>query len=161
MNSLATRAPRYSALVMAVGTVCALGGFVAGTRAQARPPMIVVPIEQARFTPSDPARPEGAQIAVLRGDPATGPSDVLLELKKGGGTLHLHSSDYHLVLLQGTARHWAEGASEADAKPLGPGSYWFQPGNQAHGDSCLTDKCLMFITWDGKRDGRLAEPAKR
>lgn len=41
---------------------------------------------------------------------------------------------------------------------LGPGSYWFQPGEAAHGDSCLGDTCTMFITWAGKRDGRLASP---
>jgi hypothetical protein len=34
---------------------------------------------------------------------------MLLKLKKYGGSLHFHSSDYHLVLLQGTMRHWAEG----------------------------------------------------
>lgn len=160
MKSLWTLTSRVGALV-AVGTVCAVAGFTAGTRAQARRPMVVVPIEDARFTPSDPARPEGARIAVLRGDPATGPSDVLLELKKGGGAPHLHSADYHLVLLKGTAKHWADGSTEAATKPLGPGSYWFQPGNQAHSDTCLTDTCLMFITWDGKRDGRLVTPATR
>jgi quercetin dioxygenase-like cupin family protein len=86
---------------------------------------------------------------------------MLLKLKKLGGRLHIHTSDYHLTLLQGTMKHWAEGEQEADAKPLGPGSYWFQPGNQAHGDSCLTDECLMFVKWEGKRDAKLAEAPKK
>jgi quercetin dioxygenase-like cupin family protein len=86
---------------------------------------------------------------------------MLLKLKKYGGSLHFHSSDYHLVLLQGTMRHWAEGEQEAEAKPLGPGSFWFQSGNQAHGDSCLTDECLMFVKWEGKRDTKLAEAPKK
>lgn len=129
---------------------------LAGALAAEAPREVVVPFEEARFVPLDPARPEGPAMAVLRGDPDHGPSDMLLKLKKGGGRLHVHTSDYHLVLLQGTMKHWFAGESEEGAKPLGPGSYWFQPGNQAHADSCLTDECLMFIKWDGKRDGRLA-----
>jgi quercetin dioxygenase-like cupin family protein len=123
--------------------------------------MVVTPYQDARFAPIDPKQPDGPQIAVLWGDPAKGPSAMLLKLKKGGGRLHFHTSDYHLTLLQGTMKHWAEGESEADAKPLGPGSYWFQPGAQAHGDSCLTDECLMFVKWEGKRDGMLAETLKK
>lgn len=120
--------------------------------------MVVTPYEDVRFIPVDSTRPDGPQIGVLWGDPAKGPWAMLLKLKKGSGRLHYHSSDYHLVLLQGTAKHWAEGQQEADAKPLGPGSFWFQPGNQVHGDSCLTDECLMFVKWADKRDGMLAEP---
>ena len=82
---------------------------------------------------------------------------MLLKLQKAPGRLHFHTADYHLVLLQGTMKHWAEGTQEADAKLLSPGSYWFQPGNQAHGDSCLTDECLMFVHWSGRRDAHLAE----
>lgn len=117
--------------------------------------MIVAPIEAARFVPSDPARPIGTQIAILRGDPATGPSTMLMKLKKGGGTPHVHSADYQLVVIQGTMKHLSEGQTEDSAKPLEPGSYWFQPGGEAHSDLCLTDECLLHIVWSGKRDGRL------
>lgn len=117
--------------------------------------MIIVPIEAARFVPSDPARPNGTQIAILRGDPATGPSAILMKLKKGGGSLHVHSADYQLVVIQGTMKHLREGQTEESAKPLEPGSYWFQPGGKAHRDLCLADECLLHIVWSGKRDGRL------
>jgi hypothetical protein len=40
--------------------------------------MILTPIEDARFVPVDPQRPQGAQMAVLWGDPNTGPSATLL-----------------------------------------------------------------------------------
>jgi quercetin dioxygenase-like cupin family protein len=86
---------------------------------------------------------------------------MLLKFKKGEGRLHYHSSDYHLVLLQGTMKHWAEGEKVGGVKTLGPGSYWFQPGDQAHGDNCLTEDCLMFVKWEGKRDARLAETPKK
>ena len=96
--------------------------------------MVVVPFEDAKFVPVDPARPKGPELAVLWGDPATGPSAILLRFAKGDGRLHFHTSDYHLVVLQGTMKHWAEGQQAADAKSLRSGSYWFQPGNQVHGD---------------------------
>jgi hypothetical protein len=65
------------------------------------------------------------------------------------------------VVIQGTMRHRVKGEKESDAKPMGPGSYWFQPGNEAHGDSCVTDECVMFIKWEGKRDAKLAEEPKK
>jgi quercetin dioxygenase-like cupin family protein len=119
--------------------------------------MVVTPLQGARFVPTDPRRPDGTRLAVLWGDPAKGPSAILLELKKGGGRLHVHSSDYHLVLLEGAMKHLGEGERESEVKPLDLGSYWFQPGNQPHSDICLTDKCLMFIKWEGKRDSKPVE----
>lgn len=152
---------RRYAILLVVATGYALTGFAEGAFAGTQKQMVVTPSQDAKFVPLDPKQPDGAQIAVLWGDPTIGPSAMLLKVRKGGGRLHLHTSDYHLVLLEGTMKHWAEGDQEADAKPLGPGSYWFQPGNQAHADSCLTDECMMFVKWEGKRDGRLAEPPKK
>lgn len=121
------------------------------------PPMIVTPYEQAVFVPSNPDNPGGTQIAVLKGDPAAGPSTMLMRMKKGASPLHVHSSDYQLVVIEGTMKHLAAEQEESEAKPLGPGSYWFQPGEQAHSDACLADECLMYIVWSEKRDGRLVE----
>ena len=118
--------------------------------------MIVVPIESARFVPVDPAVPNGTQVAILSGDPESGPSTMLMRLRKGGGTPHLHSSDYRLVVLQGTMKHLGKGQDAASGTLLNPGSFWFQPGGKTHADPCLTDECLLFIVWAGKRDGRLA-----
>jgi quercetin dioxygenase-like cupin family protein len=138
---------------------CATLGFIAGAFAEDIERMIVVPHEQARFVPVDPARPDGAKVAVLWGDPATGPSSMLLKFARTGGRLHVHTSDYHLVLLEGTMRHWSQGDNATDTPSLGPGSYWFQPGQHAHADACETDECVMFIHWIGKRDGWLATEA--
>jgi hypothetical protein len=142
-----------------VGVLCALialGGACGAATSQ----MVVAPFAEARFSPIDPSRPESAQIAVLWGDPAKGASAFLLKLGRGEGPLHTHSSDYHLVVLQGTMKHWAAGQSSAEASMLDTGSYWYQPGNQAHGDACLSDECVMFVKFSGKRDGRLAEAGR-
>ncbi|MCI0443708.1 cupin domain-containing protein [bacterium] len=156
MSFFAKLKTRYGKLLIA-GMVCGLAGFVVGIHAEGTKKMIVTPFQEAKFVPTDPANPDGPQMAVLWGDPAKGPSAMLLKFKKGSNSLHIHTSDYHLVLVQGSMKHWEEGEQEADAKELGPGSYWFQPGNQAHAGSCLTDECIMFVKWEGMRDGRVAE----
>jgi quercetin dioxygenase-like cupin family protein len=122
---------------------------------------IIAPIQDAKFAPADPANPNGPHVAVLTGDPAKGKSTVLLKLKKGSAPLHVHSSDYHATLIQGTTKHWEEGQEEKDAKTLGPGSYWFQPGKAVHGDACLTDECIIFISWAGKMDFKPAPAPKK
>lgn len=119
--------------------------------------MVVVPIEDARLVPVVARLPDGPRMAVLWGDPDTGPSAMLLEMKKGAGPMHTHTADYHLVVIEGTMKHWSAGEKESDVKPLGPGSYWFQPGGLAHADACLADRCVMQVVWSGRRDGKLAE----
>jgi hypothetical protein len=136
---------------------CTVFGFAAGIYAASGPQMIVTPIEGVVFKPLDPARPGSPQIAALRGDSATGPSAMLMKFGKGDGRLHVHSSDYDLVVLKGDMKHWSSGESAATAKVLGPGSYWFQPGNQAHADSCLSEECLMYVQWAGKSDSRAVD----
>jgi hypothetical protein len=151
------RFERRGALLI-VGAACALAGLAAGVLAAPAKQMVLVPSQDVKFVPIDPARPDEAAYAVLRGDPARGPSAMLLRFGKGSGALHHHSSDYELVLLEGTMKHRTASEPEAAARPLGPGSYWFQPGKQVHADSCLTDECLMFVSWAGKRDSVRAEP---
>jgi quercetin dioxygenase-like cupin family protein len=152
----------YGKLLL-VGTAGVLSGFAAGTLANTQEQMIVVSLKDAKFEPADPANPEGPQLAVLSGDPTKGPAAVLLKLKKGIQPLHSHTSDHHAVLIQGTAKHWAEGEREADVKSLGPGSYWFQPGKQVHGDACTAEngECLVFVNFMGKMDSILAEAPRK
>jgi len=122
--------------------------------------MTITAIEDAKFTPVNPQRPQGAQMAVLWGDPNTGPSAMLLRIDKGAGAMHVHSADYQCVILEGTMQHWERGQSQSQAKLLQPGSHWFQPGNVPHSDACVTEQCLMYVQWAGPRDARLAETAK-
>src|SRR5262245_28638870 len=98
--------------------VSAISGAVAQ---QAAP--IVVAIEDAEYKPLDPARPDGTAIAVLRGDPATGPSTMLMKFKKTDGAVHAHTAGYHAVLISGKAMHYEKCTCEA-AGALNPGSYW-------------------------------------
>lgn len=143
------------------GLACGFGLTACATRATdatrpAQPVAVTVPAGSARFVPVHPRLPDGPRMAVLWGDPARGASAMLLEMRRGAVPLHLHSADYHLVVLEGTMKHWPAGGSEALAAPLGPGSYWFQPGGQVHADACLSERCLAHIVWSGARDARLA-----
>ena len=113
--------------------------------------------EDAQFRALNPAMSPGAQAAILWGDPNTGPSAVLFQMGRGATPLHIHSSTYHLVVIQGTMKHWVRGESEDETPPLGPGSYWYIAGGRVHADSCLSEVCVAFIRWDGKRDGQLVE----
>lgn len=120
--------------------------------------MVVTPYASAKFVPSNPAAPNGTQVAVLRGDPAAGPSAMLMKMpsNKDRNVMHVHSSDYQLVVVSGQMKHWSKAQSEEKAEVMGPGGYWFQPGGRAHTDVCLSDECLMYIVWSGKRDGWVA-----
>jgi quercetin dioxygenase-like cupin family protein len=160
MRFFAKLKQRYSKFLV-VGIACGVAVLATSVHADDKKKKVVTPFQDARFVPVDPTQPDGPQMAVLWGDPAKGPSAMLLKFKKGSNPLHLHTSDYHLVIVQGTMKRWVEGEQEASAKPLGPGSYGFQPGNQAHAGSCLTDECIMFVKWEGKRDSRLADTPKK
>lgn len=143
--------------ILLTATVALFGIQEAGVADSTGNAMVVIPHDNAKFVPLDPKRPEIAQLALLNGDPATGPSEMLLSMGGGEGRRHIHSSDYRLVVIEGQMRHWKDVADRAAAPVLGPGSYWFQPANLPHGDDCLSDRCLMFISWMGKRDAKLAE----
>ena len=116
-----------------------------------------VPFDAMEFTPLDPARPAGPAIAILAGDPDTGPSSMLMRLPRFQGRLHFHSHDYECVVVAGRVRHWVDGEKEAAVPDLGPGSYWRQPRLKLHGDSCLSEECLLFLRWDGPRDAHVPQ----
>ena len=118
-------------------------------------PSYVRRFEDADFRDLNPAMSPGAQAAVLWGDPKTGPSAVLFKMGRGATPLHTHTSTYHLVVVQGMMKHWVQGESEKAAPSLGPGSYWYIEGGRPHADSCLSEECIAFIRWDGRRDGHL------
>lgn len=77
---------------------------------------------------------------------------MLLRLGKGESAMHMHTSDYRLAVISGRIRHWFDENEKESAAALGPGSYWFQPGGEAHGGECMSDECLMFVSWSGARD---------
>lgn len=127
---------------------------------------VIVPAGSSKFGPLDPKMPAGAQIAILSGDPKTGPVAFLLKLPKGAAPLHWHTSDYYALTIDGNTKHWLPG-KEAEATSNPPGTFWFQPGGATgpHGDECLSDWCTIFVQMPSKFDfmpvADKAAPAKK
>lgn len=119
----------------------------------AKPDYVLVPAGAAKFGPVDPKNPGGLQMAVLSGDPKTGPVAFFLKIPKGAAPIHWHSSDYYALTVEGNTKHWLPG-KEADAKSNPPGTFWFQPGGATgpHGDECLSDTCTVYVQMNGKFD---------
>jgi quercetin dioxygenase-like cupin family protein len=157
MTRYSTLAPAALAAAVATLAIASVGSIDLAAQTSSAAPAIVVPYGDRQFTPLNPSVPNSTEIAVLRGDPAKGPSTMLMKMRKATGRMHVHTADYELVVIEGTMKHWRAGEDEAAAKSMGAGSYWFQPGGAPHADSCLTDTCVMYITWSGPRDARLAE----
>jgi hypothetical protein len=156
----------FTALALAVS----LAG-VSTVQADAKKYNIVIAGDQ-KYSPVDPKNEKGLQMAVVSGDPKTGPVSFYLKLPKGPAPIHYHTSDYTAVVLEGKTKHWLPG-KEAEAKEGGAGTAWFQPGGAtgAHGDECLSDTCVIFIVMpkkfdffpakvDAKKDTK-APPAKK
>lgn len=138
------------AVAVAVLAVGFAGAVFAGKAVSKR--AIILSADEVKFFPMNPNDPNGGQMAIASGDPQKGASAIYLKLKPGTPPIHTHSSDYHAVLISGKARHWEDG-KESSAKVMGPGSYWFQPAKQHHGDHCVgPEDCLVFISLDQKFD---------
>jgi quercetin dioxygenase-like cupin family protein len=121
----------------------------------------LVAFEDAKFAAVSPGRSGSPEIAVLRGDPRTGPSAMFIRIKKGAVPMHVHVSSYQMLVLKGLLKRWNEQQAETDVKPLGPGSYLFEPADQPHANSCLTDECVLFLVWEGRQSTRNVELRKQ
>ena len=99
------------------------------------------------------------QIAVLWGDPQTGPSAFMLKYPPNfPGGMHIHTNAYHAVVVSGGVKHWRKGEAEADAPLHRPGDYWYQSGGEWHQDSFPTgEETILFIKFDGISDTTFAE----
>jgi beta-alanine degradation protein BauB len=99
-----------------------------------------------KFKPLDPKQPKGTKMAVVSGDPKTGPVAFALEIPPGGNAgLHSHTSDYHALVLGGAPAHWLPHEAN-EGEPVAAGTYWYQPGGYDHGDRCTGDApCHAFV----------------
>ncbi len=134
----------------------AVSMFVAGYATAAKKKMVEAhTTDELKWGPMSPDNPQGPQMAVLWGDFKKGTSGFLLKVPAGySSPMHVHSSDYHGVQIQGSSSHPAEG--EAEAKQLPPGSHWTVPGGLSHVSKCAAGSdCIMFATVNGKFDTKM------
>lgn len=100
---------------------------------------------------SDSPALKGAKVAVLWGDPKTGPYGTLKTLPGGASlALHTHTYDQRAIVLSGTVILTFEGGA---AKDLGPGSYALIPGGAKHKADCKAGaECVYFEEATGAAD---------
>ena len=117
---------------------------------------VVVPYQSAKFMPLMGGPTE---IAVLSGNPQTGPSSILLRFPpKYSGAMHSHTAGYHAIVIAGASKHWTKNSDAASAPLQTPGDYWFQAGDQVHQDSFPSDEITtVFLRFEGPVDFFLAE----
>ena len=107
--------------------------------------------EDLQFGPIAEGSP--VQVALLWGDPETGPAAVLVRFPEGyEEPWHSHSSTYHSILVKG------EFQSRSKDKPdsttvYGPGSYAVQPGGAAHREvNAGQGELVAFVYFEGPID---------
>ena len=90
--------------------------------------------------------PEGCNIAVLHGDPATKNSDILFKVPANSDIpSHWHNSAERMVLVSGEMDVTYEGE---ETKSLKPGYYAYGPPKKLHTAKCKTGPCILFIAFE-------------
>ena len=118
----------------------------------------VTAFKDLQFAPLAEGSP--VEVAMLWGDPETGPAAVMVRFPEGyQEPWHSHSATYHSVLIKGdfqTSSKDADGITVSDV--YGPGSYAVQPGGAVHAEiyagSC---ELVALVYFDGPVDFALDE----
>ena len=100
---------------------------------------------------------KGAQQAVVWGNPQKGAHSSFA--KFAGGTelpMHTHTAGSRSVVIAGTM---LEGLEGQQPKELGPGSYFYIPGELKHTTACKAGAdCIIYTDWQGAFDMKPATP---
>ena len=85
------------------------------------------------------------QAAVAYGDMNKGAHGTFLKMPKGFvSPVHMHTHEYHAVVISGTIVNSEVGKPDIKMRP---GSYWFQVGNVKHVTKCVSDSgCTVFLS---------------
>lgn len=120
-------------LLFAAGLAATLPMLSAIPALAADTPALVQP-EALSWGPA-PNMPDGAQIAVLYGDPSkTGPFAIRLKFPAGYEVpTHSHPTDELITILSGKAlMSFGENSNKAEAQAMGPGTFMNLPAGALH-----------------------------
>jgi hypothetical protein len=88
--------------------------------------------------------------AIETGNPATGPSTLILKAPSGCVVpWHSHTAQEQVLMITGTILAEMTGLP---ATTLGPGGFAVMAGGMAHQFTCQDSACLMFVTFDRAYD---------
>lgn len=113
---------------------------------------MMIDYEDLPFAPLAEGSP--VHVAVLWGNPETGPVAVMVKFPEGyREPWHSHSSTYHAVLVKGEfSTSDPEGGTDSE-RVLGPGSYIVQPGGITHAElNAGSGELLAMVYFDGPLD---------
>lgn len=149
LNRILPKNLSFSLFVAAVSVIAAIAAAAipASTKDD-----VVVPFEELKFGQPKPyGTSKEFSAMALWSDPATNRVTAVGRITKGSAPKHYHKNyDMQVVLLKGTMIHWTKSSPETSKRPLGAGSYWFQPANEVHQNTCLSEECLIFGTVYGR-----------
>lgn len=113
--------------------------------------------EDLPFAPLAEGSP--VEIALLWGNPETGPAAVLVRFPEGyQEPWHCHTNTYHSVLIKGTFQSRSKDAGISGSEVYGPGSYAVQPGGGVHSEvNAGTGELVALVYFDGPVDFILDE----
>ena len=108
--------------------------------------------DDLQFVPLAEGSP--AEIAMLWGNPETGPAAVMVRFPEGyQEPWHSHTSTYHSVLIKGEFQTRSRGAGIPVSDTYGPGSYAVQPGGDVHAEvNAGAGELVALVYFDGPVD---------
>lgn len=109
----------------------------------AGPSLVRTPVDEAMFGQLLP----GANVSFVYGGVGLGvPTAQVARLDAGVSfARHIHTGDYHAVVIEGNFQHWEDG--EPDQGPvMMAGSTFFQAGGVPHYDACRgPETCVVYV----------------
>jgi quercetin dioxygenase-like cupin family protein len=96
----------------------------------------------------------GIQVANVWGNVTKGAHGAFFRFDPGFvSPLHTHTYDYYAVVIKGDLENYQPGQKP---EKLGPGSYWYQRGKQAHTTACVSEQpCEIYIVQQNKFDAQI------
>ncbi len=138
--------------------VCALVCFsvVAAAQQSAQAPA-AMKLAAAKFAIL-PNQPDCMTVAVERGDPAKGPSSVLVKMTPScDSRTHWHSADASVVAVSGTTQLESKGEKTASMRQ---GDFVFMPAHHIHRERCTgTVSCVFYVELYGPFDVHYVDAA--
>jgi quercetin dioxygenase-like cupin family protein len=113
--------------------------------------------EDLQFVPLAEGSP--VEVAVLWGNPETGPAAVVVRLPEGyREPWHSHTTTYHSVLIKGEFQTQSKDEGVTVSEVYGAGTYVVQPGGAVHSEiNAGSGELVAFVYFDGPVDFVLDE----
>lgn len=148
--------------VLVLVVVLAISGLIK-TEAQAQEShLIKATPEEVKWSPAPPFLPEGAQFALIKGDPSQpGPFTIRLRFPAGYEIpAHRHTSYEHITVLSGTL-HMGEGEhlDHANGTALPTGSFAYGPEEKYHAAWATDEGAVIQIQSQGPFEIHYFDPA--